>query len=215
VDGTAELVNLTLTDETGRDGIIPQEGLKVWLRKQESIIGSMVLQLMMQKQAKSSGTRTKPLPLQMILMNMSIDQLTDMRKPECGSSSETKLTLMPDPDGQGTDFPPLVVCARRRGKEGLQHDHQRKDQGSRSDRTGEPPQGRGMEERGEGGMITQTEIICLAIRALDAEIETWRTKCAKGGEEGQRIFESMTAGARMKRETLCTLYLIQTGTNYN
>ena len=64
-------------------------------------------------------------------------------------------------------------------------------------------------------MITQPEIICLAIRALDAEIETWRTKCAKCGEEGQRIFESMTAEARMKRETLCTLYLIQTGTNYN
>ena len=64
-------------------------------------------------------------------------------------------------------------------------------------------------------MITQTEIICLAIRALDSEIESWRVKCAKGGEEGRQIFESMTAGARMKRETLCTLYLIQTGTNYN
>lgn len=54
----------------------------------------------------------------------------------------------------------------------------------------------------------------MAIRALDAEIETWRTKCAKGGEEGQMIFERMTAEARMKRETLCTLYLIQTGTVY-
>lgn len=64
-------------------------------------------------------------------------------------------------------------------------------------------------------MITQTEIICLAIRALDTEIEAWRTKCSKGGEEGQRIFESMTAESRMKRETLCTLYLIQTGTNYD
>jgi hypothetical protein len=71
------------------------------------------------------------------------------------------------------------------------------------------------ERRGESSMITQTEIICLAIRALDAEIEKWRTKCAKGGEEGQRIFENMTAEAHMKRETLCTLYLIQTGTNYN
>ena len=64
-------------------------------------------------------------------------------------------------------------------------------------------------------MITQTEILCLAIRALDAEIEMWRMKCSKGGEEGQKIFESMTSDARMKRETLCTLYLIQTGTDYN
>ena len=51
-------------------------------------------------------------------------------------------------------------------------------------------------------MITQTEIICLAIRALDAEIETWRIKCEKGGEEGHQIFERMTAESRMKRETL-------------
>lgn len=63
-------------------------------------------------------------------------------------------------------------------------------------------------------MITQTEIICLAIRALDAEIEAWRTKCANGGEEGQEVFARVTAETRMKRETLCTLYLIQTGTDY-
>ena len=63
-------------------------------------------------------------------------------------------------------------------------------------------------------MITQTEIICLAIRALDTEIEKWRTKCEKGGEEGQKIYEMMTAEPRMKRETLLTLYLIQTGKNY-
>ena len=64
-------------------------------------------------------------------------------------------------------------------------------------------------------MITQTEIICLAIRALDTDIEKCRTKCAAGGEEGQAIFEHMTAESRMKRETLCTLYLIQTGKEYN
>ena len=64
-------------------------------------------------------------------------------------------------------------------------------------------------------MITQTEIICLAIRTLDSEIEKWRVKCSNGGEEGQRIFESMTAESRAKRETLCTLYLIQTGKNYD
>ena len=63
-------------------------------------------------------------------------------------------------------------------------------------------------------MITQTEIICLAIRALDIEIETWRKKCEKGGTEGQQIFNRMTAEPRMKRETLTTLYLIQTGKCY-
>ena len=64
-------------------------------------------------------------------------------------------------------------------------------------------------------MITQTEIICLAIRALDAEIEKWRSKCANGGEEGQSIFENMTAEMRNKRDMLCCLYRIQTGMIYN
>ena len=64
-------------------------------------------------------------------------------------------------------------------------------------------------------MLTQTEIICLAIRALDADITAWRTKCEKGGEEGAKIFDLMTADMRQKRETLCTLYKIQTGKDYN
>lgn len=63
-------------------------------------------------------------------------------------------------------------------------------------------------------MITQTEILTLAIKALDTDIENWRIKCKNGGEEGQKIFESVTAEMRMKRETLCTLYLIQTGNDY-
>ena len=70
-------------------------------------------------------------------------------------------------------------------------------------------------ERGEVDVITQTEIICLAIRALDTEIETWRTKCANGGEEGQQLFESVTADAQAKRRLLCELYFIQTGSVYN
>ena len=63
-------------------------------------------------------------------------------------------------------------------------------------------------------MITQTEIICLAIRALDAEIERWRTKCANGGEEGKQIFDSITADSQTKRKLLCELYFIQTGKTY-
>lgn len=64
-------------------------------------------------------------------------------------------------------------------------------------------------------MITQTEIICLAIRALNTEIEEWRRKCANGGEEGQRIFEDMTADAQTKCKLLKELYFIQTGSVYN
>lgn len=61
-------------------------------------------------------------------------------------------------------------------------------------------------------MITQTEIICLAIKAIDHDIDKWSDKC-KGLEK--ELFEKCTAELRMKRETLCTLYLIQTGAEYN
>lgn len=60
-------------------------------------------------------------------------------------------------------------------------------------------------------MITQTEIIVLAIKQLDAQIENWRVQCK--GEEN--IFRQVTADLQSKRETLYTLYLIQTGENYN
>ena len=60
-------------------------------------------------------------------------------------------------------------------------------------------------------MITQTEIIVRAIRQIDSEIEDWRQKC-EGLTTG--MFEQATAELRAKRETLCTLYLIQTGENY-
>ena len=63
-------------------------------------------------------------------------------------------------------------------------------------------------------MITQTEIICLAISALDNDIEHWRVKCEKGGTEGQQIFEQMTADMQSKRRILCELYFIQTGKTY-
>lgn len=61
-------------------------------------------------------------------------------------------------------------------------------------------------------MITQTEIIVLAIAQIDARIEEWRKYC-EGKPEN--IFRQVTADLHSKRETLCTLYLIQTGENYN
>lgn len=76
--------------------------------------------------------------------------------------------------------------------------------------------GRGGKSPAERGnqMITQTEIICLAIRALDAEIEVWKTRCKNGGEEGRQIFETATKTTRKKLDALKELYLIQTGEAY-
>ena len=60
-------------------------------------------------------------------------------------------------------------------------------------------------------MITQTEIIARAIRQIDAECEKWRKDC-----EGlpENMYRQVTAELHSKREDLCTLYLIQTGTDY-
>lgn len=63
-------------------------------------------------------------------------------------------------------------------------------------------------------MITQTEIITLAIKAIDADIEKWRTKCDVS-DKGREMFDSIAAPLLSKRETLCTLYRIQTGTDFN
>ena len=60
-------------------------------------------------------------------------------------------------------------------------------------------------------MITQTEIIVLAIGMLDRKIDEWRAICAG---QPENIFRQVTADLRSKRETLCTLYMIQTGTEY-
>ena len=63
-------------------------------------------------------------------------------------------------------------------------------------------------------MITQTEIICLAIKALDTQINEWNKKFADAGDEGIKFVMKMTADMRAKREALKQLYLIQTGTEY-
>lgn len=63
-------------------------------------------------------------------------------------------------------------------------------------------------------MITQTEIICLAIERLDMRIRAYHEKFADAGEEGEKFIEKMTADFRAKRETLMQLYKIQTGEEY-
>ena len=59
-------------------------------------------------------------------------------------------------------------------------------------------------------MIKQVEIICLAIRALDADIEHYR-EITNGNEQ---LFKSVTSELNAKRDVLCTLYKIETGTEY-
>ena len=62
-------------------------------------------------------------------------------------------------------------------------------------------------------MLTQTEIICLAINGVDASVADWKEKC-KGIPNADAVFESVTNELRSKRETLKTLYLFQTGREY-
>ena len=64
-----------------------------------------------------------------------------------------------DADGQGTDFPPLAVCARaqKKGRCKGNDDTERESQCTRSDCAGERPQAEGMEERGQGGMKAQVK----------------------------------------------------------
>lgn len=59
--------------------------------------------------------------------------------------------------------------------------------------------------------ITHTEILARAIRSIELEIAGWREKC-----EGlpEKVFKDATANLFEKREALCTLYRIETGTDY-
>lgn len=60
-------------------------------------------------------------------------------------------------------------------------------------------------------IITHAEILCLAIRTIDAEICTWRQRCEGLPEE---YFDNATANLREKREALKQLYLIEVGNEY-
>ena len=63
-------------------------------------------------------------------------------------------------------------------------------------------------------MLTQTDIIVLAIKALDRETEDWWKKCDVS-DKGREMFKDIVAPLVEKRETLCKLYQIQTGHDYN
>ncbi|MBO7423896.1 MAG: hypothetical protein J6T99_11015 [Oscillospiraceae bacterium] len=61
-------------------------------------------------------------------------------------------------------------------------------------------------------MITQTEIICLAICQLDHQIEDWKKKCH--GMADSTVLNTATAPLKEKRQELRTLYRINTGEEY-
>ena len=61
--------------------------------------------------------------------------------------------------------------------------------------------------------VTHTEILCLAIRCLDADIAVWREK-APDTPAGFAMFCAATDEQRAKREQLLKLYEIETGERY-
>lgn len=59
-------------------------------------------------------------------------------------------------------------------------------------------------------ILTFTEIICLAIRSIDAEIETWRERTADDFD----LFCECTLPMRQKRDALKQMYRNETGVDY-
>lgn len=60
-------------------------------------------------------------------------------------------------------------------------------------------------------IITHTEILCYAIRGLEAEISKWKSLC-KGNED---FFNEATAELREKLDAVKSLYRIETGIDYD
>ena len=64
-------------------------------------------------------------------------------------------------------------------------------------------------------IITHTEIIALAIRSIEADIEEWRQKFnGKPDVFMTGMFEIATAELREKLDALKTMYRIETGTDF-
>ena len=64
-------------------------------------------------------------------------------------------------------------------------------------------------------IITHTEIIALAIRSIEADIEEWHIKCECFPEDQvEAMFTKATAELREKLDALKTLYRIETGTDF-
>lgn len=60
--------------------------------------------------------------------------------------------------------------------------------------------------------ITHVEILCLAFRAIDAEIEVWRERCEN---LPHGTFYKSVAPLLKKRQALKSMYYVETGTDYD
>lgn len=67
----------------------------------------------------------------------------------------------------------------------------------------------------ETASVTYKEIICLAIKALDAEIAEFEGKSAEMGDTVQVVIARITKPLYEKRDVLKTLYRIESGVEYN
>lgn len=61
-------------------------------------------------------------------------------------------------------------------------------------------------------VITHVEILCLAIRAIDAEIGVWRKRCEGLPDDA---FDRSVAHLLEKRDALKSMYRMETGTDYD
>ena len=59
-------------------------------------------------------------------------------------------------------------------------------------------------------IITFTEIICLAIRSIDSDIESWRERV----QTDFNAFHEFTAPLHRKRDALKQMYRNETGVDY-
>ena len=64
-------------------------------------------------------------------------------------------------------------------------------------------------------IITHTEILSLAIRSIEGDIEEWRGKCASLDQAlSKTMFAEATKELAMKLTALKSLYLIETGSEW-
>lgn len=73
-----------------------------------------------------------------------------------------------------------------------------------------------MSKKNTAPIITHTEILCYAIAHLDARISEIESRVDGLPEDHPRrsICQDLTAPLMNKRNALCQLYLIETGTQY-
>ena len=70
-----------------------------------------------------------------------------------------------------------------------------------------------MARKNNAPSITHTEILCYAIRAIEAEIAEWETRC-RGREDFEEMIEQVTGHLKIKLKALKEMYRLETGHEY-